>query len=423
MQDNRNDELRKKAAAENLERRRQEIRAGKKKNRRKPKQAQSQGQKPKQAQSQGQNPKQKQRQKQNLLKLFILIGGILIICLVLMIACTGISRIAERAAKEKAEREAAQAEAGEIVIGLKGSATQLVCEGEPYIENGAFAIDTAEGEGAIPEAEIKIKGKVDTSKAGDYTVKYTAKGTSGKAVIERTVTVLPEEEYGEKAENVPVMMYHWVYTESDVPDELDGNWILDTALDEQMAWLKENEFYYPGWKELRAWIDGEISLPSKSTVITFDDGTEAFLKNGVPVLEKYEIPATSFIICWKKNSAGRKIRQYASPYIDFESHTFALHDKLDQPENGFKGVGSKMSNEEILEDLGQAAEKTGNNDAFAYPYGEHTDAMVEAVREQGVLCAFTVEYDRVRRGMDPLLLPRIRVLGDESFQIWKESVY
>ena len=49
--------------------------------------------------------------------------------------------------------------------------------------------------------------------------------------------------------------------------------------------------------------------------------------------------------------------------------------------------------------------------------------MLEAVREQGILCSFTVEYDRVRKGMDPAKLPRVRVLGDESFQIWKESVY
>ena len=69
------------------------------------------------------------------------------------------------------------------------------------------------------------------------------------------------------------------------------------------------------------------------------------------------------------------------------------------------------------------AELTGTNDAMAYPYGDYTEDMLDAVREQGIACAFTVEYDRVRKGMDPAKLPRVRVLGDESFQIWKDSVY
>jgi peptidoglycan/xylan/chitin deacetylase (PgdA/CDA1 family) len=233
--------------------------------------------------------------------------------------------------------------------------------------------------------------------------------------------VLTEEEYGRKASNVPVMMYHWVYTESDVPKDLDGNWILDTTLDEQMAYLSENEFYYPGWKELRAWIDDEISLPAKCAILTFDDGTEAFLKNGVPVLEKYKIPATSFMICWEKNKGAEKIREYASPYIEFESHTYAMHDKANV--EGHKGIMATMSRDEIKADLAKSAELVGSNDAMAYPYGDYTDDMLEAVREQGILCSFTVEYDRVRKGMDPAKLPRIRVLGDESFQIWKESIY
>lgn len=390
MQNDRNDELRKKAAAANLEKRRQELRAQKK----------------------------GRKKKETRLRIFVIIGGILIVCLLLMIACTGISRLTDRAAKAKAAREA---EASKVVIGLKGSQVQLVLQGDPYVENGAFAIDTAEG--AIPETDIRVKGKVDTSEPGDYTVKYSVKGKSGRAQTERTVRVLTEEEFGKKAGNIPVMMYHWVYTASDVPGDLDGNWILDTTLEEQLAWLRENEFYYPGWKELRAWVDGEISIPAKCAVMTFDDGREGFLKYGIPLLEKYQVPATSFMIGWEDNDGAAKVKQYASPYIDFESHTYAMHRKAEPPVEGHKGIMATMSKDEIKADLAKAADLTGTNDALAYPYGDYTDDMLEAVREQGITCAFTVEYDRVRQGMDPAKLPRVRVLGDEGFQIWKDSIY
>ena len=391
MQTYSDEEARREAAAENLARRKQELR----------------------------RKKQKKRKR---LRAFIMLGLILIVILVLIIGCTGIARItARKIAESKAAAEAAEAaEKENIIMGLKGSQVQLVLAGEPYIENGAFAIDKRSG--AIPSDEITAEGKVDTSAPGDYTVTYSIKSNGVRIETERTVRVLTEEEFGDKASNVPVMMYHWVYTANDIPDNLDGNWIEDTVLAEQMAYLRDNSFYYPGWKELRAWIDDEISLPAKCVVVTFDDGKKAFLKYGIPVLEQYQVPATSFMIGWEKNDGEKKIKEYASPYIDFESHTYAMHQKAVPHISGHKGIVAVMSTDEIKEDLAKAAELTGSNDALAYPYGDYTENMLEAVRDQGILCAFTVDYDRVRKGMDPAKLPRIRVLGTESFQTWKNSV-
>ena len=82
-----------------------------------------------------------------------------------------------------------------------------------------------------------------------------------------------------------------------------------------------------------------------------------------------------------------------------------------------------MTKEEIAEDLKKASEKLGTNDAIAYPYGEYTDDFVAAVKEQGILLGFTTEYDRVRQGMDPYLLPRVRVMGNSSFNTWKDSLW
>lgn len=374
-----------------------------------------------------QSLRKKKARKRRRLIILVVLGLILALIMTAMIAAISKGRRADDSGSAAADTDAAAEETGDktaggsdqdIVIGVKGSEVQMVLQGEPYIENGAFAVDR--NNGAIPEKDIRIKGKVDTSAAGDYEITYTAGKGKAKKSVTRTVRVLSEEDFGRAAVNVPVMMYHWVYTADDVPEDLDGNWILDTTLDEQLAYLEEEGFYYPGWKELRAWVDDEISLPAKCAVLTFDDGKEAFLQYGVPVLEKHKVPATSFMICWEDNDGAEKIKEYASPYLDFESHTYEMHQKSDDPDH--KGIDAVMTKEEIAADLKKAEEILGNNDAIAYPYGDYTDDFLAAVRDQGMLLGFTVEYDRVRKGMDPLTLPRIRVLGDESFQIWKDSV-
>lgn len=64
--------------------------------------------------------------------------------------------------------------------------------------------------------------------------------------------------------------------------------------------------------------------PARSAVLTFDDGQKGFLNYGIPLLEQYEVPATSFIIC-SQDSTPEKLRDYASPYVSFQSHSYNMH--------------------------------------------------------------------------------------------------
>lgn len=306
----------------------------------------------------------------------------------------------------------------QFVVGLKGSEIQKVKEGDPYIEGGAFAIDRKKG--PVMDTDIQISGKVDTSKPGTYEIKYKVKFNDVERVATRKVEVISEDKFGKKADRVPVMMYHWIYTDEDKPENIDGNWIHDKELERHLKHLNSEKFYYPSWKELRAWIDGEIELPDKSIILTFDDGKKAFLKNGKPLFEKYKVPVTSFMICRDRNDPNTKMKKYASEYIDFESHTHSLHRGGSTP--GYRGIIADLDKHEISKDLKNAYKVLGNNDALAYPYGDYTDEAREAIREEGILCAFTTEYGRVERGMDYTVLPRIRVFGTTNFEIWKDAI-
>jgi len=296
--------------------------------------------------------------------------------------------------------------ASDVVMTLGGSADTYVLKGEDYLEAGCHAVDRTEGD---ITSTVKTQGKVDTSKAGDYTVTYTARASGGaKARAKRTVHVVDSFESGTAA-SLPVLMYHYVYTRANPPADLNNNYLLDTQFEEQLRYLSQNGYYYPSYEEVRGFVDGTHSLPAKSVVLTFDDGEAGFLEYGTPLLAKYQVPATSFVIC-SDDDAADKIVRYANPYVQFQSHSYDMH--RDGTNIGKGGIIYALSQDEIVSDLRQAQQVLGTTEAFAYPYGDNDDKAQAAVEQAGILCAFTVHNDRVRPGDNPYALSRVRIASE-----------
>lgn len=311
--------------------------------------------------------------------------------------------------EQTAERTVHVIDDGQIIMNLNGSRATYVKCGQSYIESGCHAID--QDEGNITEG-VEISGEVDTDTVGDYEIIYTAVNSEGvKCSRARIVHVVAEEDFKENTKGIPVLMYHYVYTADDQPDELNTNYIEDVKLEEHLQYLTENDYYYPSYQELLAYINGEIDLPEKSVILTFDDGQKGYLNYGIPLLEKYEVPATAFIIASNSN-ADKIIKECASEYVSFQSHSYAMHQGGGSIGHG--GIISAMSKDEIINDLKQAQTIVQNSEAFAYPYSDYTETAQEAVKEVGILCSFTTEYDRVQRGADVTALPRVRIFGEGS---------
>lgn len=307
------------------------------------------------------------------------------------------------------------ADPGDIVMGVNGDENTVVLKGEQYLEAGAHASEPTDG---ILNDRIRTSGSVDTSKPGDYTVTYSVADSSGHvAHIDRTVHVV--DSMDKQSGGVPVLMYHYVYSASAAPDHLDANYLLDSKLEEQLNYLSANDFYYPSWQEVAAYVAGTHSLPKRSVVLTFDDGEEGFLHYGIPLLAKYRVPATSFIIA-SDADASQKVVANANEFVQFQSHSFDMHRAGGTVGHG--GRISAMTHAEIVDDLTKSTTIVGTNQAFAYPFGDTTDDARAAAREVGFLCAFTTKYGRANTGDDPMALPRVRVSGDQSLASFEASV-
>ena len=293
-------------------------------------------------------------------------------------------------------------------IELKGKEKNILAVGRKYIEEGAIATDNIDGD---ISSKIITKGTVDTSKVGNYEITYEVQDEKGnKAETKRTVKVVSP--LGNKG--LPVLMYHFFY-DKNVSKGTDDNWVEISKFEEQIKYLAENDFYLPTWEEVEEYIDGKIELPEKSVVITVDDGDDSFFELAVPVLQKYNIDATSFIItAWYGGRANDKQKN-----VSYQSHSEDMHKG---GANG-KGVALSWSYEDIVKDVKQSkAVLGGDATVFCYPFGHYGDTVIKALKDTGYKLAFTTEAGRVYKGNNKYALPRVRVMGRNSYAEFKNMI-
>lgn len=216
------------------------------------------------------------------------------------------------------------------------------------------------------------------------------------------------EAYGKNEVGIPVLMYHFFYNSSSVEKGKDNNFLDIIKFEEQLKYLKENDFFFPTFEELSQFIDKKIELPKKSVILTIDDGNPTFFSLAVPIIEKYQIPVTSFVITNECDS--NKIKQYQSDYVHFESHSNNLH----QGGKNGKGLLVNISYEKAYEDIEKSAEILNAKEAFCYPFGHYNSTSKQVLKDIGYKVAFTTNGGKVKIGMDPFELPRVRVSKDDS---------
>jgi glycosyltransferase involved in cell wall biosynthesis/peptidoglycan/xylan/chitin deacetylase (PgdA/CDA1 family) len=183
-----------------------------------------------------------------------------------------------------------------------------------------------------------------------------------------------------------------------------------------------------GWSfidldRLRAGLRGESKLPKRAILLTFDDGYESVLTEGVPVLGGRGIPAVLFALTDKIGGVndwdepGPKgaqrlldaegLRALADAGVNVQSHgaTHRRLTKLDAAALEQELRGSR----EHLRSLGFAEPV-----AFAYPFGVWSPEVAAAVKDAGYELAFTVDPGVADGSENPYALPRVEVLAADG---------
>ena len=209
------------------------------------------------------------------------------------------------------------------------------------------------------------------------------------------------------ADDVPILVYHRVSDTDKNPSTLT---VAD--FDAQLKYLADNGYHVIAPDDLLdAWANGK-SLPTNPIVLTFDDGHEDIYKNVFPILQKYNMRATVFIVTdhigMKDYLTWDLVRALqAGGFMDFESHTMTYKDLTTLK-------GDKLWNE--IYGSKQAIEWALKKPAkfIAYPEGKYTVDAEETSKECDFRAGFIEDYGLASNDSNSYVLTRIPVLGSNS---------
>lgn len=195
----------------------------------------------------------------------------------------------------------------------------------------------------------------------------------------------------ESSKNVKVLMYHRVLKEIP-PKGSPWHYVTTSDFEKQMKWLDRIGYNSITFEDYQLYLEGKLSLPRKSVVITFDDGYLDTYTNAIPIMLKYNMKGVIFVMGnrelreaeWEQHEddqpcylmSDEQIVYADSVGFEIGAHSYDHHDllKLNSKEVKFEVSRSK----EVLEAiLGKKVI------SFAYPYGRVNEKIQDIVKSEG----------------------------------------
>ena len=183
--------------------------------------------------------------------------------------------------------------------------------------------------------------------------------------------------------------------------------------EDQMHYLSTHGYISITPDELYSGLNGEIELPKKPVLITFDDGYADNYTNAFPILKYYGMRATIFVIPafvgkYRNYLTWNELREMEDEgIITVESHTMN-HYKLEElPDDEIRS--ELLNSKQILEEnLGHPVE------FLAYPTGTYNLHIAGIAKEVGYNGAFTIKYGNVDTGSNFFALERVPIFHTEN---------
>lgn len=218
---------------------------------------------------------------------------------------------------------------------------------------------------------------------------------------------------------VPIIMYHSVSPDAKLENRLS---VSVETFDRQMRFLDRYRYNVVPLEILPDLIKRGKRLPPKSIALTFDDGYKDNYTYAFPILKRYKILATVFVIFNEAGKADRlnweEIKEMqGSGLITFGSHALG-------PEPLINIKSEEELKKQIFDSKIKLEEKlTERVTLFSYPEGRFNEHIRQLVIDAGYKSAVATNPGKGYPNNDIFALKRIRISGTASnmFVFWIQT--
>ena len=121
---------------------------------------------------------------------------------------------------------------------------------------------------------------------------------------------------------VPIFMYHQIgYPPKGASKFVTGLYVTPEQFEEQMAYLVKNNYKTAGSLQLYNLLKKGGNPSQKTVMITFDDGTYEQYKYAFPILKKYGLTATYYIVSNRSGIRAPQLKEMAQAGMEIASHS------------------------------------------------------------------------------------------------------
>jgi peptidoglycan/xylan/chitin deacetylase (PgdA/CDA1 family) len=223
-------------------------------------------------------------------------------------------------------------------------------------------------------------------------------------------------------QTVPILCYHRFGTKT---SKLN---VTPAAFEQQMEWLARNGYTVVTLARLARFLDGKEALPAKSVAITIDDGYRSSYEIAYPILRKYGFPATVFLYTDFVGASdamtwAQMKDMTSSGLVSIQPHSKSHANLTQRLPNETDARYRDRIRREVDAPVNVIKERLSEpSHAFAYPYGDVNEYVVELLVKDSVGQGVTVTPGGNPFYAYPYMLRRTMIFGNEDLDAFKSKL-
>ena len=204
--------------------------------------------------------------------------------------------------------------------------------------------------------------------------------------------------------------------------------VTPAAFAAQMDYLEKNGYNVIPLERVLDFLSGNAALPRKSVAITIDDGYKSSYEIAWPILHKHDYPATIFLYSDFVGAGDAltyaQMKEMASTgLIEVQPHS-KTHANLTLRQAGeSEAKYRERLQREVDVPVAVIHDRLATaSHAYAYPYGDVNETLVELLEHKGVSMGLTVTPGGNGAFAYPYMLRRNMIFGNEDLEAFKAKL-